>query len=240
MRAKSRAPLVLLRRVMLHLTPRLTAVADLVLPCDCVADIGTDHAYVPIYLLQAGKVSRAIAADIHKQPLENARRSVEHYGLEDRVELRLSDGLQNICAGEAQTIIIAGMGGEQIAEMLYLTPWLQKKDTQLVLQPMTHSEDVRRALRENGFSKVFETTVAEGRRIYLVISAAWNDTKMSRVTAGSDYIGALRPHEVETDRLFLQNVLRRLQTKADALREKGDQQAAALQEIIREVSDACR
>ena len=225
---------------MLHLTPRLAAVTDAVKPCGCVADIGTDHAYVPIRLLQEGKVSRAIAADIHKQPLENARRSVERYGLEDRVELRLSDGLQNICAGEAQTIIIAGMGGEQIAEMLDNTLWLRQKGIQLVLQPMTDSEDVRRALRENGFFKMTETTVAEGRRIYLVISAAWDDTKKPRVTAGSDYIGALRPHEVETDRLFLQNVLRRLQTKADALREKGDRQAAALNEIIREVSDACR
>lgn len=224
---------------MLHLTPRLAAVADVVKFCDSVADIGTDHAYVPIRLLQEGKVLRAIAVDIHKQPLENARRSVERYGLEERVELRLSDGLQNIRPGEAQAIVIAGMGGEQIAEMLDATYWLRQKGIQLVLQPMTHSEDVRRALRENGFSKVSETTVAEGRRIYLVISAAWDDMEIPRVTAGSDYIGALRPHEIETDRLFLQNVLRRLQTKADALREKDRRQAEKLDEIVREVCDAC-
>lgn len=225
---------------MLHLTPRLEAVADTVESCECVADIGTDHAYVPIRLLQAGKASRAIAVDIHKQPLENARRSIVRFGLENRIELRLSNGMQNLRAGESQAFVVAGMGGEQIAEMIEATPWLRKTGVQLVLQPMTHCEDVRRALRKNGFSLTSEKTVAEGKRIYLIISAHYSDDVQLPVSPGFDYVGALRPQEVETDRLFLLNTLRRLQVKAEALHGKDETAVTRLEAVIQEVSDVCR
>lgn len=224
---------------MLHLTPRLSAVAGLVRPCETVADIGTDHAYVPAFLLQTGVAQRAIAADIHEKPLENAKKTLERFGLLNQAELRLSDGLQGFRAGEAQAFVIAGMGGEQIAAMLYAASWLQAPEIQLVLQPMTHGEDVRRALRENGFSRVEELTVAEGSRLYLVLLARWTG-EIQSVSPAYDYIGALCPQARETDRLFLQRTAARLQKKADALRGKDPATAKKLDSILQEVYDACR
>ena len=214
-------------------------VAGLVRPCKTVADIGTDHAYVPAYLLQTGTAQRVIAADIHEKPLENAKKTLERFGLSERVELRLSDGLQNFRAGEADAFVIAGMGGEQIAAMLSAAAWLQATGIQLVLQPMTHGEDVRRALRENGFARVEEHTVSEGKRLYLVLSALWTG-EMQTVSPAFDYIGALRPKQRETDRLFLARTAARLQKKADALREKDTASAQELDFILQEVQNACR
>ena len=136
---------------MIKLTNRLKAVAELVTPCDAFADIGTDHAYLPAWLIQNGVVRRAVAADIHKKPLENAQKTISLYGLESQIELRLSDGFAKILPEEAGEIAVAGMGGEQIAAMIEHTPWLKSGDKHLILQPMTHYEDVRRRFVKTAF-----------------------------------------------------------------------------------------
>ena len=101
-----------------NLTPRLSAVASLVKGGGIIADIGTDHGYLPVFLVQNGIVPGAIAADIGKMPLENARKTVVEYGLTDKIQLRLSDGLKEFVSTDASEIIFAGMGGTLIAEKL--------------------------------------------------------------------------------------------------------------------------
>lgn len=224
---------------MLKLTERLQLVADLLDPCECFADIGTDHAYLPVWILQNGKARYAVAADINPNPLKNARNTLAQYGFAEQIELRLSDGLQNIAPWEVQAVAVAGMGGNQIADMITGTPWLQDEKIQLVLQPMTHFEDVRRALRENGFSVLCEETVAEGERVYLVLSARYSGER-KMLPDWADYAGLLPQNLTKTNILFLQKVLARLQKRANALKTAEPQESERLSEIIKEIQNACR
>lgn len=151
----------------MNLTPRLQAVADLAGKSSSLADIGTDHAYIPIYLMQKGLVSKAIAADIKKGPLERADKNIRSAGLSERITLRLSDGLDNIKDNEADSVVIAGMGGEIISHMLKKAK--PAGITKMVLQPMTDIPLVRRALHENGMIIKAERLAAEKDKIYTVI-----------------------------------------------------------------------
>ena len=103
----------------LELGPRLRAIAELVpLGCRTLADIGTDHGYIPVSLLLEGRLDRAIAADIGAPPLDHARRTAGLYGVSERIDFRLGDGLAVVEPGEAEVIVIAGMGGDTITEIL--------------------------------------------------------------------------------------------------------------------------
>lgn len=224
---------------MLKLTERLQLVADCLEPCECFADIGTDHAYLPVWMLQNGKARFAIAADINPNPLKNARNTLAQYGFAEQIELRLSDGLQNIDAWEVGAIAVAGMGGNQIADMIVSTPWLQSEDIQLVLQPMTHFEDVRRALRENGFSVLREETAAEGERVYLVLSARYSG-EVKTYPEWYDYAGTLPQNPTETNVLFLKKVTARLQKRAEALQTTDAEESKRLFRMKKEIQNACR
>ena len=157
----------------IRLSERLSAAASLIRGGGIVADIGTDHGYLPVYLIEAGKVTGAIAADIRKMPLENAARTVKKYGLEDRIELRLSDGLQSFTPDDADEFVFAGMGGTLIAEKLRETQWIKDEKYHFVFQPQSRAEDLRRYLFENGFEIEKEVATHEGRRIYIALSACY-------------------------------------------------------------------
>ena len=107
-------------RPLFQLDARLQMCADFVPPGAVLADIGTDHAYLPVWLCKSGKIPKAIAADIGQGPLQSAGESIARYQAQDRIETRLSDGLAAFSPGEADTIVIAGMGGELIARILSL------------------------------------------------------------------------------------------------------------------------
>ena len=148
--------------------------------------------------------------------------------------MRLSDGLQNIAADEAQEIVIAGMGGNQIADMIANTAWLQDNAKHLILQPMTHFEDVRKSLLENGFQIETEQTAAEGERLYLVISARFcGETRI--YPEWYFYAGELVRGKTQTDSLFLEKILTRLKKRATALCEKDAAESARLFAVIKEI-----
>ena len=115
------------------LDERLKTVAALVRPGSRVADIGTDHGYLPVYLVKEGICPRAIAADLRSGPLESARRHVTAAGLSDRIDLRLGDGLTPIEPQEVDDMIIAGMGGETIAGILAAADWVRQPRLRLIL-----------------------------------------------------------------------------------------------------------
>ena len=135
----------------IRLSPRLQMVADLVPPCACAADIGTDHGYLPIWLLQNGVIRSAIAADIHAGPLANARLSAAAYDLEERFRFVLADGLRFPDAQAADVVTIAGMGGETICAILAAAPWL-REGKQLVLQPQSKVPELTDWLWRNSFT----------------------------------------------------------------------------------------
>lgn len=179
----------------MELTPRLHAIADLVPPGSSFADIGTDHAYLPTWLLLNGIIERAIAADINHGPLERARETAKKYNVESKMEFRLCDGLTAVREGEATVIAIAGMGGDTIAHILGQAPWTKNPDITLLLQPMTSQPDLRRWLYENGYSIEDEKIAREGEKLYTILSAkagTMNELTQAELWAGKQSGDPLR------------------------------------------------
>lgn len=177
-----------------NLTPRLKAAASLVRGGGILADIGTDHGYLPIYLIETGKISKAIAADIGKMPLENARKSVEQNAFFDKISLRLSDGLRSFSPEDADEFVFAGMGGTLIAEKLAETEWIKNEKYHFVFQPQSRAEELRQFLYENGFQIEKEIATHEGRRVYIAFSAFYNGEKTACSYADC-FLGKLLPTE---------------------------------------------
>nr|WP_314279022.1 class I SAM-dependent methyltransferase [uncultured Peptostreptococcus sp.] len=153
----------------MKLSARLEKIIDLVDSTSVIADIGTDHGYIPIELLIREKINYAILADINRGPLENASREVESHGLIDKVDLRLGSGLEILKEGEVDQVIIAGMGGILISDLIEKKIDLCKKLDKLVLQPMQAQGELRKYLNTRGFSIVDEYLVKEDFRIYEIM-----------------------------------------------------------------------
>lgn len=158
----------------MKLSDRLLAIANLVDKNNKVADIGTDHGYIPVYLLNNNIVQYAIAADINKGPLDNAKKEVKLNKLEDKVDLRLGSGLTVIKEGEVDEAIIAGMGGVLISEILETSKNVAKSLKKLILQPMQASDELRKYIYENGYEIVDEVLVKEDFRLYEIIVVKYN------------------------------------------------------------------
>lgn len=156
----------------LTLKGRLKLIADKVPQSEVVADIGTDHAYLPIYLIQQGRCNRSIASDVKVGPVNVANRHIAKYNLSGKIETRLGSGLETIKTGEADTIIIAGMGGTLLAELLEADAEKTYQAKTLVLQPMNDLDVVRRWLYDHKFDIHDEELVAEGPKIYCVMTAS--------------------------------------------------------------------
>ncbi len=157
---------------MTYLKGRLKAVFDLIKDGAFVVDIGTDHAHLPIALHLSKKAKRVIACDIKEKPLNNARKNLNKTGC-TAVETRLCDGLSGINEGEADTIVIAGMGGEVISEILFNCSYIKSPNLSLILQPMTSSGFLRERLYNEGFCIEKEVAVKENGKVYSVISAKY-------------------------------------------------------------------
>ncbi len=160
-----------------HTTPRLNALLNLLDSPVCVADIGCDHAYLPILLARKDISKKIIACDISEGPLERARRNVERFGMCKRIDLRLGAGLLPLKEGEADAIVIAGMGANVICEILSQGYAIAKKADFLLLQPMSSADEVRKYLYENDFIIEKEVLVREDRRIYTIICAKSGKTQ---------------------------------------------------------------
>ena len=154
-----------------RLSARLQAVADFVSPGARPADIGTDHGYVPVWLVQTGKTPSALAMDLREGPLGRAREHIESAGLGDRIETRLSDGLAALKPGEADSLVIAGMGGLLLVRILEEGKEKLPGIRELVLQPQSEISGVRKFLRENAWRIADEAMVKEGGKYYAVIRA---------------------------------------------------------------------
>lgn len=149
------------------ITPRLNCIINYV-NSKTAADIGADHAYVPIELIRSGRAKYVIASDVKKGPLDAARGNIEKYGMGERIETRLGSGLSVLKKGEADTIIAAGMGGELIEEIIRADEEIARA-SRLILQPMNSQYELRRYLIENGFSIEHEDIECEGHRVYNIL-----------------------------------------------------------------------
>lgn len=138
-----------------------------------VADIGTDHAYLPIYLVREGIVSRAIAADINRGPILSAQSNIETAGLSAKIDTLQTDGLHGVESYHPDDVLIFGMGGELIARILEEAPWVRDPRIGLVLQPMSRGGFLRKWLGENGFSILGET-LTDNVKFYQTIYARYD------------------------------------------------------------------
>lgn len=150
----------------MELSKRLQAVADLVTPGLKVADIGTDHGYIPIWLMEHKKASFAVAMDINKGPLEKARENIRLHGLTSYIETRLSDGMKNLKVGEAESVVIAGMGGGLVMKILEDVKGKSLGIREWILQPQSEIQKVRTYLRESGYCIVAEDMVLDEGKFY--------------------------------------------------------------------------
>lgn len=174
----------------MELSTRLQAVADWVPRGARLADVGTDHGFLPVWLVKYGVIDSAIAADLREKPLETAKRSAERHGLADRISFRLCDGLTGISPDEVDTVSIAGMGGETIVAILEAAPWTRERGIRLLLQPQSGAFELRTFLRENGYRILRETIAREENRFYILMeveSGTPEPMTVGELWAGKNY-----------------------------------------------------
>ena len=188
----------------LELPPRLRLLADWVPAGARLADVGTDHAYLPVWLSLQGKIASAIASDLRKGPLSRAKKTGALYGVEN-ITFRLCSGLSGIRPQECDTIVIAGLGGEKIAAILAAAPWTADRRHKLLLQPQTRGEDLRSFLMEHGYAITRESLVYDRGILYPCMEAEGGEMALS---LGQLYGGAKLLNDPLGDRYMIEKIIR--------------------------------
>lgn len=213
----------------LELSPRLRRIADWVPQGARLVDVGTDHAYLPVWLLVNGKIDSAIASDLRKGPLERARQTGRVYGVEEKISYRLCGGLDDTKAHEVDTVAIAGMGGETIAQILQVAPWTKEPRMRLLLQPMSRSETLRQFLADNGYCIVREQLVADRGVVYPVLEVTAGEMKL---TLGQVYCGYLLQHDPLAERYIIEKIVQLQQIIAQRKGRAPEDKVDALRAVV--------
>ena len=177
------------------LSERLQAIADMVTEGYSLADIGTDHAWIPVYLCQKGSIPSAIAMDVREGPLEGAARHIREAGMEDRIQVRLSDGLQKLEPGEAESVVMTGMGGSLICRILSDAGDKTGSFAELILGPQSEAYLVRTFLEEHGFTIREEKMILEDGKYYPIL----------RAVPGTERRNSMTPEEIAFGPCLLAN-----------------------------------
>ena len=218
---------------------RLGAAAALVPKGARLADIGSDHAYLPISLCLDGKIDCALASDINEGPVAAAVANIKKNGLCDKIEAIRADGLDGAREFDPTCITILGMGGELIVSILDRADWIRDEKITLILQPMTHPEALSRYLAEKGFESIDETIVRDGGRddrIYRIISARYTG-KSADVGEVEALVGKKNIERLdEVTRAYIHRLIRIYSVRAEG-KEGADQDASAEKNIIKELSE---
>ena len=197
---------------------RLELCAEMVSGNGIVCDIGTDHAYLPVYLIENQFCSKAVASDINDGPLQFARQTIEKYGCGDNIAVVKSDGLENIDLSGVSDIVIAGMGGETIAEILK-NDCRSKSGINFVFQPMTRAGYLRKWLYKNGYEIIREQAVVLERFVYTVINAVYTGISID-IGLTAEITGKINP-ETEAGRKYCENQLMKMLNISTGLSKAG-------------------
>ena len=225
----------------LQISRRLKAVAALVSPGLVLADVGCDHGYIPIYLIQKGQIPRAIAMDINQGHLLRAREHIREWGLEAYIETRLSNGLKALEPGEAQCLVIAGMGGPLMERILTQGAPVLKDMKELILQPQSEIGHFRQFLAENGYRIIEEDMVEEEKKYYPMMKAfqgSRNYTKKAEYLYGKKLLEKRHPvlrEFLEKEDRASRELLKKLTQVETSSAEKRKEE---LQEEIRDRKEA--
>ena len=220
------------------LSERLKAIVELAGQGETLCDVGCDHAHVPIRLLQTGRYVRAIGMDVIEGPLGKAGGNLALYGLSDRVQLRKSDGLDAYLAGEAQTLVIAGMGGTLMEDILLREPEKTKSFSALVLGPQSDPDKVRAAVRKLGFMIEDERLIYEDGKYYPVLRAVSEKEKKDADGTEPAFAPGIPPERcLEAMDMFGPVLLKR---RDPVLLEYLTRQTAVQEKILESVSRAAQ
>ena len=228
----------------MQLSERLSSVASMVTAGNCLADVGTDHGYVPIYLYERNIIPHAIAMDVNKGPLERAALHIAESGMKDAIETRLSDGLTALKIGEADSIVIAGMGGPLMIRILSAYPEVTDSAKELILQPQSEIAEVRIWLYEQGYEIIEEHMVYEDGKYYPMFKAVKNSEarKLSfleykfgnlEVLAEKDVLKEFVLRELSNKRSILQKL-------SEEATEKSRERAEEIKKMIEELEEMRR
>ena len=155
------------------LSKRLSCAASFVREGDLIADVGTDHAYLPIYLCTRGTIKGAVVSDINEGPIERATKNIAEFSCQDKILPVLCDGLSKIGEYSPDSVFILGMGGELIVNIISSAEWVKEKRVRLVMQAMTHPEILREYLIKNGF-EIIDEAIIEDSKIYQITVAEYS------------------------------------------------------------------
>lgn len=212
-----------------QLDSRLKLCADFVRDGAKLADIGTDHAYLPVWLCRNGKCPSAIAADINPEPLKRGQSTIIDANMSDCVKTRLSNGLKEIKVDEVDDVVIAGMGGELIATILDDCDFAKDNSKHFILQPMTKSEVLIKWLCENGFEIQKQDCCVAANKCYTVLLVQYTGKVIARDEVYY-YLAELNPNENETHLRFVNSHIKRLMNQAN-----GDVRFAVLANKLKEI-----
>ena len=220
---------------MIPISARLLTCASMVTGA-FVCDIGTDHAYLPVYLVMSGKCRQAIATDIKEGPLNSAKGTLKRYGVSSSIKLILSDGFDKVNPKGVTDVVIAGLGGENIRDILASKKAeFIRNGINLVLQPMSKAEVLRAWLAENGFAVLKETAVKDNH-VYTVMQAHYTGEKRV-ISEAEAYIGLLNRGELLT-KIYIAGVQDRLHTRAHGLEDAGQTaEAEQVRRLIGRIND---
>ena len=158
----------------INISPRLLSAADFVRQDAILADIGTDHAYLPLFLLRAGRIERAFCSDVNEGPLDSARANIGAAGYLDRVEFTLADGADALAGKGITDYTICGMGGELIADIIDRADEMRNPAVRLILQPMTRRGALVSYLYKNGFEVLEEAYSKDAGKHYVTLLVAYS------------------------------------------------------------------
>ena len=216
----------------LPISDRLLACAAFVNPGDRVADVGCDHGYLGIHLLQRGIARSVIAADLRKGPLQSARDNAALYGTADKMEFCLSDGVQSV-PHDFDTLVCAGMGAETMISILQAAPWLRDRRYRLILQCQIKTCLLRRYLSEQGYTILEEQVLRDGRFLYTVMEVRF-EPEHSALTPGQWYIPPVMQQAPDPD--FPEYFFRIKKELDKIVTSRGDKAPDWMQQAARELS----
>lgn len=207
---------------MFELDERLSLCASYVRQNAILADIGTDHAYLPVWLALNQKISSAAACDIREKPLESARNNIQKYHVENTVSAVLSDGLQNL-ENKYTDIVIAGMGGELIVNIISSCEWLKDHTKRLILQPMTKPEILRNYLCENGWDILSEKACISHGKPYSVMCCEYYKI-LQKCDLKFQYIGLLDKNMNHASKIYITKIKNQLEKKIRSIKNISQKQ----------------
>lgn len=216
----------------MRLNGRLKMIADHIPQCVTLTDVGTDHAYIPIYATKSGLCEKALAADLRAGPLKMASNNIKKYGLTERIEIRLGDGLKPVLLTECDVIVIAGMGGPLIRDILSTSIEKAKRARVLLLQPNNDVEAIRMWLYKNGFLIENEHLTRDAGKLYILFQAKWNNSPVIK----DEFTYFIGEKIFEGNEVYLQSYLKKKLRELDVIIEGRSRSDPRKDRIIKEES----